>query len=88
MTAPMAVDPLDGRAFAERTMPAPGLDGIFVRFERHEELHALLEGLKRTYAWRRCAAGRPARPGPVPRHAACGPHRGFRPASPIPAVRV
>jgi hemerythrin-like domain-containing protein len=45
---------------AERTLPAPELDGIFERFEqheetvighgRHEELHALLKDLKRRYA--------------------------------------
>jgi len=44
---------------AERVLPAPELDGIFERFEqheetvighgRHEELHALLKGLKRNY---------------------------------------
>jgi hemerythrin-like domain-containing protein len=45
---------------AERTLPAPELDGIFERFEqheetvighgRHEELHALLKDLKHRYA--------------------------------------
>jgi hemerythrin-like domain-containing protein len=45
---------------AERVLPAPELDGIFERFEqheetvighgRHEQLHALLKDLKRRYA--------------------------------------
>ena len=45
---------------AERTLPAPELDGIFERFEqheetvighgRHEELHALLKALSKRYA--------------------------------------